>query len=118
MAEKTKTDEQKEKRKLWKRHIEEWRGSGSRQAEYCRQHKLSTKSFTYWKRKYRQEAVVSFVPVEVQPEAVRIDLSLEKEADNASGLVLCKDGYRIEIKEDFKAEALGKVLRAIRELQC
>lgn len=114
MAEQTKTDEQKEKRKLWKRHIEQWRGSGSRQAEYCRQHKLSAKSFTYWKRKYRQKAAVSFVPIEVQPEAV----SLEKEADNTSGLVLCKDGYRIEIREDFRAEALGKVLRAIRELQC
>ena len=114
MAERTKTDEQKEKRKFWKRHIEKWRETGSRQAEYCRQHKLSAKSFTYWKRKYRQKAAVSFVPVEVQPEAVRIDLSLEKEAV----LVLSKDGYRIEIKEDFKAEALGKVLRAIRELQC
>ncbi|MBI4844800.1 MAG: hypothetical protein HY809_10890 [Nitrospirae bacterium] len=107
---KTITDEQMQKRKFWKRHIEEWRGTGSRQAEYCRQHKLSAKSFTYWKGIFREKSAVSFVPVEVKPEAQMADIS--------SGLVLCKDGYRIEIKEDFKPEALGKVLRIIRELQC
>ena len=108
MAKETIADEQKQKRKYWKRHIEEWRRTGSSQAEYCRGQKLSTKSFTYWKSRFRQKSEVSFVPVEVKPEAQMLDIS--------SGLVLCKDGYRIEIKEGFKAEALGKVLLALREL--
>ena len=84
MAEKTITDEQKQKRKYWKRHIEEWRRTGSSQAEYCRGQKLSAKSFTYWKSRFRQKSAVSFVPVEVKPEA--------EMADNCTGLVLCKDG--------------------------
>lgn len=110
MAEKTITGEQIEKRNFWKRHIEGWSRSGSIQAEYCRRHKLSTKSFTYWKMRFRQKAAVSFVPVEVKAEAQTSEVS--------TGLVLCKDGYRIEIKEGFKAETLGKVLLALRELSC
>ncbi|MBI3754515.1 MAG: hypothetical protein HY266_10820 [Deltaproteobacteria bacterium] len=110
MAEKTIAEQQIQKRKYWKRQIEGWRRAGSSQAEYCRVKKLSAKSFTYWKSRFRQKSEVSFVPVEVKPEA--------EMADNSSGLVLCKDGYRIEIKEGFKAEALGKVLLALRELSC
>jgi hypothetical protein len=110
MAEESRTGEQQGKRNFWKRHIEGWSRSGSIQAEYCRRHKLSAKSFTYWKGRFRQKSAVSFVPVEVKPEA--------EMADNSTGLVLCKDGYRIEIKEGFKAEALGKVLRTLGELSC
>jgi hypothetical protein len=109
MEERSTTEEQKQKRKLWERHVEESNRSGSSQAEYCRRHKLSAKSFTYWKSRFRQKSAVSFVPVEVKPE-------IQSSADMSSVLVLCKDGYRIEIKEGFKAEALGKVLRTIREL--
>jgi hypothetical protein len=119
MEERAITEEQKQKRKIWKRHIEECRKSGSTQAEYCRRQKLSAKSFTYWKRRFRDcnmlkpasgpKTPVTFVPVEVQPE-------IRSAADNSSALVLCRDGYRIEIKEGFKAETLGKVLRTIGEL--
>lgn len=111
MEERTTTEEQKQKRKLWKRHIEECGRSGGSQAEYCRMHKLSAKSFTYWKRRFRQKSAVSFVPVQVQPE-------IQGAADMSSVVVLCKDGYRIEIEENFKPETLGKVLRTIRELSC
>jgi hypothetical protein len=109
MEERSRTEEQK--RKLWKRHIEECGRSGGSQAEYCRRYKLSAKSFTYWKRRFRQKSAVSFVAVQVQPE-------IQSAAEMSSELVLCKDGYRIEIKEGFKAEELGKVLRTIREHSC
>ena len=121
MAKKLITEEQIQKQQLWKRHIEECSKSGGTQAEYCRRHKLSAKSFTYWKRRFREinifnpasreKTSVSFVPVQVRPEA-------EGTADISSGLVLCKDDYRIEIKGDFKPEALGKVLQTLREFSC
>jgi hypothetical protein len=109
MAKKSIRDEQK--RTLWKRHLEEWSRSGSTQVEYCRRHKLSTKSFTYWKRRFRQKSAVSFVPVQVKAEA-------PVSADTPSGLVLCKEGYRIEIREGFNVEALGRVLRTLEDLSC
>jgi hypothetical protein len=112
---------QRQKREFWRRHIEQWSRSGSTQAEYCRRHKLSTKSFTYWKGRFRELSIlnmttrqkepVRFVPVEVRPEA-------ELAADNSPGLVLHRDGYRIEIREGFNPAVLGKVLRTIQELTC
>lgn len=111
MAKQIVTDKQKERRKYWKRHIEECSRSGRSQAEYCRQHKLSAKSFTYWKRRLRERSSVSFVPVAVKPEPRIV-------VDNSPALVLHKDGYRIEIKEGFNPTALGEVLWTIRKLQC
>ena len=35
----------------WLEHIETWKQSGLTQAQYCRTHSISTKSFYYWKRK-------------------------------------------------------------------
>ncbi len=109
MAKQSLTDERMQKRIFWKRHIKEWGRIGITQTEYCRQHKLSAKSFTYWKRRLRQKSSVSFVPVQVKSEP-RIEI------DNSPELVLHKDGYRIEIKEGFNPAALGEVLRTIREL--
>lgn len=112
-------DEQR--RDLWKRHLDKWSKSGSTQAEYCRRHKLSAKSFTYWKRRIRdgsiksdtsrEKTAVTFVPVEVKPET-------QAAADMSTGLVVCREGYRIEIREGFKQEALRQVLRTIGELSC
>lgn len=121
MAKQSVTEDRKEKRKIWEQHLEQWSRSGIRQAEYCRRHGLSTKSFTYWKGRLRdlgisnparrQKTPVRFVPVEVQPET-------QIAGDISSGLVLNKDGYQIEIKEGFNPAALGEVLRTIRELKC
>ena len=111
MAKKTERDEQKAKRKYWKRQIEECRRSGISQAEYCRQHKLSAKSFTYWKRRFSQKEAVTFIPLQVKAES-------QIPVDNSTPLVLSKEGYRIEIKEGFKPAVLGEVLRTLRGLQC
>ncbi len=109
MAKKTITAEQIKKQKFWKRHVEDCRKSGSTQVEYCRRHNLSAKSMTYWRRKFRQKASISFVPLLVKPEA-------QNTSGNSSALVLSKDGYRIEIQEDFNPTVLGQVLRTLREL--
>ena len=38
------------KSSFWKPHLTGWRDSGLSQAAYCRQHGLSLKCFTYWRR--------------------------------------------------------------------
>ncbi len=109
MAKQRTTEQQQEKQKYWKRHIEECSRKGSSQAEYCRRHKLSTKSFTYWKRRFRQQETDSFIPVQIKPE-------IHIPANNATALVLCKEEYRIEIKEGFNPEVLGEVLRTLKDV--
>jgi hypothetical protein len=46
----SKSAESEEKRRTWERHLEQWKASGLSQAEYCRRHGLSIKSFGYRKR--------------------------------------------------------------------
>ena len=36
---------------IWLEHIEAWKQSGLSQAQYCRTHNISSKSFYYWKCK-------------------------------------------------------------------
>ncbi len=60
MANKTITAEQIKKQKFWKRHVKECSKSGRTQVEYCRRHNLSAKSMTYWKRKFKQKAPVTY----------------------------------------------------------
>ncbi len=55
------------------------------------------------------EGSITFVPLRVKPET-------RNATGHSSALVLSKDGYRIEIQEDFKPEVLGQVLRTLREL--
>ncbi len=111
MAKTSVKEEQQAKQIFWKRHINEWRKSGISQVQYCRQNKLSTQSFTYWKMRLSQRSSISFVAVQVKPEK-------QINAGNSAELVLLKDGYRIEIKEGFNPAALADVLRTIRELTC
>ncbi len=109
MAKKALTEERIQKQQFWKQHIQACGDSGSSQVEYCRQHKLSIKSFTYWKRRFRQNTSISFVPVKVKAETrIATDISTE--------LVLSKDGYGIEIKEGFNPAVLKEVLRTLKEL--
>jgi len=115
MAEKTTRGRQKDKRKFWEEHVEKWRRSGITQAEYCRRHNLSTRLFTYWKRRMKRSAEsVSFVRVKVVDATKKAEAW--NEAGSSSGIVLCKDGYRIEVREGFNAEVLGQVLRTLGEL--
>jgi len=110
MAGKATRGEQREKRKFWEGHLEKWMGSGMTQAEYCRRHNLNRRLFSYWKRRLkRPEASVSFIPVRVKAEG-------RNESGGSSGLVLWKEGYRIEIREGFNAEVLGQVLRTLEGL--
>ena len=40
-----------EKRRLWHEHLSRWESSGLSQVEYCRQDKLRSHIFLYWKKK-------------------------------------------------------------------
>ena len=46
-------------RLFWQQHLDAWRASGLRQAEYCRQHGLPPKYMTLWKRKLAELAAGS-----------------------------------------------------------
>jgi hypothetical protein len=55
-TEKSRQEENGEKRRYWKEHLDAWRASGLSQVEYCRQHDLSRFQFQYWKRRFQPSA--------------------------------------------------------------
>jgi len=63
--------------------IESWQQSGISQNRFCKEEKLSSSTFNYWLKKYKQEKdrstpannnpVKTFLPVEVTKETVQRD---------------------------------------------
>lgn len=93
-----------ERRKSWEEHIRAWRSSGLSQAEYCRQHGISSKSFLYWKRKHRAGSEPACL-VEVSVASVS---SLRSRSNPVRLMV--GDHYRIEIEKDFDPATLDQLL--------
>lgn len=92
------------KRKFWKEHVGQWQESGLAQAEYCRIHRISEKSFGYWKRKTLPEEA-PICPVEL--------VTLESAAPKPIQLRV-GNGYLIEIEKGFDSKALHQLLEVLR----
>ena len=64
-----------EKHHFWQAHIDSWQKSGLSQTEYTRQHKLSVKSFAYYKTRYceiaepAQDQTVKMIPLLIDEPA-------------------------------------------------
>ena len=95
-----------ERRGFWEQHLREWKSSGLSQAEFCRQNKLSLKSFVYWKKREKSmSGPVCLVEVDVrrQPLVSFPSTSLLR--------LLVGGQYRIEIEKNFDAEALDQLIQ-------
>ena len=117
----------------WKRHLDTWHGSGLSQAEFCRQYRLSVKSFGYWKRRFDHETasvdeaptivalpLERFMPTEA-PNTPRTSLPAQRHAqglhDPRSSLVLgTRNGFRIELHDDFHPPLLEKLIVTLERL--
>ncbi len=117
----------------WKRHLDTWHGTGLSQAEFCRQHRLSVKSFGYWKRRFARDIpsvdatpTVVALPMErfmptAPTSAPQASLSAQSRAlgphDPRSSLVLgTRNGFRIEIPGDFHPPLLEKLIVILERL--
>ena len=89
-----------ERRRFWEHHLEQCRTSGLSQAEYCRRHGLSIKSFGYRKRTIGKAPLCLVeVPLAAAVPSVPKPLSL------AVG-----PRYTIRIEPGFDADTLLEVL--------
>lgn len=97
-----------ERRRFWEVHLRDWSTSGLSQAEYCRQNKISLKTFGYWKRKLKaRSAQVCLVEV---PTPLR-STSL---CPNPIRLMVGTH-HRIEIEKGFDTELLDQLLRFLEQ---
>ncbi len=99
----------KNKQRFWKKHIAAWENSGVSQAEYCREHGLSVKTFGYHKRR----TVASAKPQKVIP-VPKTAIRTEEKARACKPISLCSPGgFRIEIEPGFCQLTLKQLLEVV-----
>jgi len=101
---------------FWSGHIATWRRSGLSQGAYCRQHGLSQSSLSYWRKRFGTTPgkgavpAVTFVPVPLPPPPQAAIAPTEPI------LVHVGSDFRIEIRGDFAAVVLEKLIRTLTRL--
>ena len=111
------TEVRSEKATYWTEHIATWHKSGLSQGAYCRRHGLSQSSLSYWRKRLgatNDGEVASFVTL------VPVPLPASAQADVATVpapiLVHVGNAFRIEIRGDFAAPVLEKLVRTLTRL--
>ena len=100
-----------ERRQYWRSHVEQWRGSGLTQKEYCRTQGICLERFGYWKRRLEREGQSgAFVAV---PSGV---LSRALCPSHSALRLTVDERYRIEIPEGFCPSTLKTVLEVLAHL--
>ena len=111
------TEHRSEKAAYWAGHIETWRCSGLSQGAYCRRHGLSQSSWGYWQKRLARLADEEAAPCFA---IVPVPLSASPQAAMATApepmLVHVGNAFRIEIRGDFAAPVLEKLVRTLTRL--
>ena len=106
-----------EKAAYWTEHVTAWRKSGLSQGAYCRRHGLSQSSWGYWRKRLARSADEEATPCFA---IVPVPLSASPQADMATApepmLVHVGNAFRIEIRGDFAAPVLEKLVRTLTRL--
>jgi len=93
---------------FWRDHIEAWQASSLTQAAYCRQHGLSTGTFSGRLREYRDAPAAvetpDLIPIRLAPDAV----------PRSEPLVLrLASGHGLEVPASADPRWLAEVLRCL-----
>lgn len=85
---------------FWRDHLERFEDSGLTRAAYCRQHRLATHRFDYWRRRLASGLSRALVPVVVSAPAA------------GSGLEVEVGEARLSVPASVDPIWLGRLLRA------
>ena len=95
----------------WTQILKDWKRSGRRRIDFCRDRKLKVTAFDYWHRKLLSPVKSS------DKRFVRLALA-EKLRSARTGSIQLKMGqrYTLEFQEDIGEAHLLKVLKVLRDL--
>jgi len=101
----------KAKKIYWQQQIGNWRVSGLSQKQFCQRHSLALSTFTYWKRRIKiaKTEAVKFYPL-------TIPAPTPQPAHSGLQLLIGKKRFVIELKEEFSATALRKLISTLEQL--
>lgn len=100
-------EENEEKRRWWKEHIDAWCASGKSQTAYCREHDLSYHRFRYWKKRLYQPSKPAFIELCLGPG------SRDK---SPACLRLMIGGCQVAVERDFDPVALQQLIGVLSRL--
>jgi hypothetical protein len=108
-TEQSRQEENTEKRRYWREHLDAWQASGLTQVAYCRQLGLSRFQFQYWKRRFQESASLpSLIEVPFASVMVR--------KPNQALRLLVGDQYQIAVDRDFDHVALRQLIGVLGRL--
>ena len=103
MTEKSRQEENVEKRRYWKEHLDAWQASGLTQVAYCRQHDLSRFRFQYWKKRFQE--------CDSLPALIEVPFSSVMAGRPHQSLrLVVGDQYQIAVERDFDPMALRQLI--------
>ena len=108
MAEQSRKERNREKRRTWTAHMEAWKNSDLSQVEYCREKNLSRQRFTYWNCKLRKKDAVTFVPI---LGSALCSQGLGR--DQAPIKLIIDSRYQVEIGDGFSPATLSALIRTL-----
>ncbi len=101
--------------RYWQHNIESWQKSGVSQKDYCCTHGLALATFSYWRRKLKDQSPAGqnrFYPLTIRKERE----GESNTSGNDGNLVLQINGFRLEINKGFGAEHLRQVINALEQI--
>ena len=109
MSERSK-EEDKERSRFWRNHLDQWSRSGMTQNAYCKANDLKSNRLTYWKNKFKRQSF----PVEfVQISPTRVSSLSHFQPGEALRLNV-DAGFQIEIPDGFSKTTLTQILQVIK----
>ena len=106
-----------EKAAYWSEHIAAWHRSGLSQGAYCRRHGLSQSSWGYWRKRLATSADEGAAPrVTIVPVPLPASTQAEIATVPEPMLLHVGNAFRIEIRGDFAAPVLEKLVRTLARL--
>jgi len=98
----------------WAGTVEEWKGSGLSQKEFCRRKGIAFSTYGYWQKRLRETGwkkkpalaeTGGFKPVHV----------IENKSSSAEMEIILRSGVRIAVKEKFDPGVLRAVVAALSQ---
>ena len=93
-----------EKEAQWQKHIKQWSISGISQAEYCREHNLSSRQFRYYKMKFEQTE-----------NSELVELKKVKYRHSAFIELITPDGLALRFREDISPVNFRNMIMSLRD---
>ena len=108
-----KTKKKTSRAAYWRKHISQWSKSDLSQAEYCRQNKLSTAAFHWWKGQFRKKSKAQKKP-STSTQFVEVHSITPAHGSRGETYeIALSQGRAIRVGRDFDSDVIRRLIAAV-----